>query len=248
MIKFAFRGLDTPKGSIRDPTRRVWMKVLVVEDYEPLRESMRQGLLEDGYAVDATGEGEEGLWLARTGEYDVIVLDLMLPGMDGLEILTHLRSQGDSVHVLILTARDALEDRIAGLDLGADDYLVKPFDFGEFLARVRALVRRRYDSKTPVLKTGDLTVDTVGKKAFIGDRELDLTSREFALLELLAHMEGKVLSREMIRERIYDFASDPASNVIDVYIGRLRRKIEQCGGKKILHTRRGFGYVLEGPD
>jgi DNA-binding response OmpR family regulator len=223
------------------------MRILLIEDYELLRKSVAQGLREAGYAVDVAGDGEEGLWYARTGDYDVIVLDLMLPKVDGLTILRCLREKENPVHILILTARDTLEDRIQGLNLGADDYLVKPFAFDELLARVRALVRRRYTAKAPVLRVGDLEVDTVGRTARRGGRNLDLTPREYALLEFLAVRAGQCVSRMEIWDHLYDFASDPDSNVIDVYVGRLRRKLECCGQLRLIHTRRGIGYVLGEP-
>jgi DNA-binding response OmpR family regulator len=220
------------------------MKLLLIEDYKPLRESMKKGFVENGYAVDAAGDGEEGLWYASTGEYEVVVLDLRLPGMDGLEILRRLRAQKNSVHVLIVTARDTIDDRVEGLDLGADDYLVKPFEFSELLARVRALVRRKYDQKEPVIRVADVEVDTSSRAVRRGGRPVDLTLREYAIMEILARKAGRVVSREAIQEGVYDFAAELSSNVIDVYIGRLRRKLETGGGNKILHTKRGFGYML----
>ncbi len=220
------------------------MKILLIEDYKPLRESIQQGLREYGYAVDATGDGEEGLWYATTGEYEVVVLDLRLPGMDGLEILRRLRAQKNKVHVLIVTAKDSVGDRVEGLDLGADDYLVKPFEFSELLARVRALVRRKYDQKEPVIRVADVEIDTSARAVRRGGRPVDLTVREYAIMEILARKSGRVVSRETIQEGVYDFSAELSSNVIDVYIGRLRRKLEIEGGNKILHTKRGFGYLL----
>ena len=220
------------------------MKVLLIEDYAPLRESLQQGLRENGYAVDSTGDGEEGLWYASTGEYEVVVLDLRLPGMDGLEVLRRLRAQKNRVHVLIVTARDTTDDRVEGLDLGADDYLVKPFEFSELLARVRALVRRKYDQKEPVISVADVEVDTSARTVRRSGRTVDLTVREYAIMEILARKAGKVVSRETIQEGVYDFAVELSSNVIDVYIGRLRKKLDIGGGNKILHTKRGFGYML----
>ena len=220
------------------------MKILLIEDYKPLRESIKKGLIENGYAVDSTSDGEEGLWYASTGEYDVVVLDLRLPGMDGLEVLKGLRAQKNKVHVLIITARDSVDDRVKGLDLGADDYLVKPFEFSELLARVRALVRRKHDQKEPVIRVGDLEIDTSGREVKRGGKLLDLTVKEYAIMEILARKAGRVVSREMILEGVYDFASDLSSNVIDVYIGRLRKKLEAEQGNRILHTKRGFGYML----
>jgi len=220
------------------------MKILLIEDYKPLRESMEQALRENGYAVDATGDGEEGLWYATTGEYDVVVLDLRLPGMDGLEILRMLRARKNPVHVLIVTARDGVDDRVAGLDLGADDYLIKPFALRELLARVRALVRRKYEQKETVIRIADLEIDTSTREVRRGGQPLDLTLREYAIMEILARKAGHVVSREAISEGVYDFDTEHASNVIDVYIGRLRKKLEAAGGSKILHTKRGFGYML----
>ena len=209
------------------------MRLLLVEDDRPLRE-----------AFDASADGEEGLWYARSNAYDVIVLDLMLPGIDGLTILSRLRREGSAVPILILTARDTVADRVRGLDLGADDYLVKPFAFAELLARVRAMVRRGYDRKDPVIRVEDLEIDTAGRTVRRGERRIDLSAREYALLEFLAVRTGQVVSRTDIWEHIYDFHSDPESNVVDVYIGHLRRKIERPGLSKLIHTRRGQGYLL----
>jgi DNA-binding response OmpR family regulator len=221
------------------------MLVLVIEDYEPVRQSIVQGLQEEGFAVDATGDGEEGLWYARTGQYDVILLDLMLPKVDGLTILQRLRQLGNPVHVLILTAKDTLEDRLQGLDLGADDYLVKPFALEELLARVRALVRRKYQAKSPVLRVADLEVDTTRRSVRRAGHKVELTAREYAILELLALRAGEVLSRTTIWDHVYDFHADPNSNVIDVHVAHLRRKLDLAGLPRLIHTRRGVGYVLE---
>lgn len=220
------------------------MRVLVVEDYEPVRKSVSQGLRNAGFAVDASGDGEEGLWYARTNDYDAIVLDLMLPGMSGLAVLQELRKAGRKTHVLILTARDGVEDRVAGLNLGADDYLVKPFAFAELLARVRALVRRSYAAKNPVICVADLEVDTVARSARRAGQRLDLTAREYALLEFLAVRAGELVTRTDIWGHVYEFDSDAHSNVVDVYIGYLRRKLERSGRPRLIHTRRGQGYVL----
>ncbi len=220
------------------------MRLLIVEDDAPLRDALRQGLEEAGFAVDASADGEEGLWYARSNEYDVIVLDLMLPHIDGLTILKRLRSEGNAAPILILTAKDTVADRVRGLDFGADDYLVKPFAFAELLARVRAMVRRGYNSKDPVIRVDDLEINTAGRTVRRGDQAIDLSAREYALLEFLAIRTGHVVSRSEIWEHIYDFRSDPESNVVDVYIGHLRRKIEHPGQPKLIHTRRGQGYVL----
>ncbi|MCK4659208.1 MAG: response regulator transcription factor [Phycisphaerae bacterium] len=220
------------------------MRVLIIEDNGPLREALRQGLEEAGFAVDASDEGEEGLWYARSNEHDAIVLDLMLPNIDGLTILSCLRREGSAVPILILTARDTVADRVKGLNLGADDYLVKPFAFAELLARVRAMVRRGYNNKDPVIRVGDLEIDTAGRAVRRGDQAIDLSAREYALLEFLAARADQVVSRTAIWEHIYDFNSDPESNVVDVHIGHLRKKIEQPGQPKLIHTRRGQGYLL----
>ena len=224
------------------------MKVLVIEDYEPVRTPVAQGLREAGFAVDATGDGKEGLWYARTGEYDAVVLDLMLPGTDGLTILKRLRDEANAVPVLVLTARDTVRDRVRGLDLGADDYLVKPFAFDELLARVRALVRRKYEEASPVLRVGDLEIDPALGTARRGGRVLDLTAREYAILEFLAHRASRVVSRSDIWEHVYDFNAEPNSNVIDVYVNFLRKKIDKDREQKLIVTVRGVGYMMVDPD
>jgi DNA-binding response OmpR family regulator len=220
------------------------MRVLVVEDYEPLRETLTQGLREAGFAVDATGDGDEGLWYAQGNDYDVVVLDLLLPGTDGLTLLRRLREAGRTTHVLIITAKGETDDKIRGLDLGADDYLAKPFALGELIARVRALARRKYGTKDPVLRVADLEIDTVHRTAERGGERIELTPREYALLTFLAVHAGEVVTRTMIWEHIYEFASTARSNVVDVYVGHLRRKLERPGLPRLLHTRRGHGYVL----
>lgn len=223
------------------------MRILLVEDFAPLRKSIARGLCEAGFAVDSTGDGEEGLWYARSGDYDVIVLDLMLPKIDGLTILRTLREQENPANVLILTARDTVDDRVKGLELGADDYLAKPFAFEELLARVRALVRRKYAAKSPVIKTADLEIDTRARTARRAGQPVELTAHEYSLLEFLALEAGRTVTRTEIWEHIYDFAAEPNSNVIDVHIARLRRKLEQGGRPRLIHTRRGIGYVLGEP-
>jgi len=220
------------------------MRALVVEDYPPLSASLAQGLREQGYAVDVTGDGNEGLWYARTSAYDVIVLDLMLPGLDGRELLRTIRNDGNTTPVLILTARDTVADRVAGLDLGADDYLVKPFAFDELTARLRALVRRRHRLATSVLRIADLEIDTGARTVRRIGRTIALSAREYALLEYLAHRRGQVVTRGELWDHLYDFAAEPHSNVLDVYVGYLRRKIDDGHRIKLIHTRRGQGYVL----
>jgi DNA-binding response OmpR family regulator len=217
------------------------MRVLVVEDYSPIRTAVRDALAEHGYAVDVASNGEDGLWLAEQNPYDVIVLDVMLPKIDGLEIVKRLRAKGAKVAVLLLTARDTLADRVSGLDHGADDYLVKPFELTELLARVRALVRRGYAMKDPVLRVADLEIDTVKRSVRRGDSAIAFSPREYALLEYLAMRVGEVVTRTEIWEHVYDFRSDAHSNVVDVYVSYLRKKL---GQPALIHTRRGHGYVL----
>ncbi len=224
------------------------MKILVVEDYAPLRKSIEKGLREAGFAVDATGDGNEGLWYAESGGYDVIVLDLMLPGADGLTTLRKLRNQDNPAYILILTARDTLEDRVEGLNLGADDYLVKPVAFEELLARVRALIRRKYEVSSPAVRVGDLEIDTTAHMVRRAGKIVELTAREYALLEFLALRAGQVVTRTEIWDHIYDFEAEPNSNVIDVFVGYLRRKLQKRGLPPLIHTKRGSGYVLREPE
>lgn len=220
------------------------MRLLVVEDYKPLQKSLEKGLKEAGFAVDTTSDGREGLWYAMSNDYDVIVLDLMLPGIDGLQILKKLRAKGRQNPVLILTAKDTLEDRVTGLDLGADDYLVKPFEFKELLARIRALMRRRYQKKSASIKVKDLRIDLSTQQVWRGRQEIELTPREYALLEYLAMRAGQMVSRSDIWEHVYEFNSSAYSNVVDVYIGYLRKKIERSGKSSMIRTVRGRGYIL----
>ena len=220
------------------------MRLLVVEDYRPLQQSLVKGLREAGFAVDTTRDGKEGLWYATSNEYDVIILDLMLPGMDGLEILRKMRNQGKKSHVLILTAKDTVQDRVTGLDLGADDYLVKPFAFEELMARIRALLRRSYRQKNPSIKIKDLQLDLTSQRVWRCQEEIQLTPREYVLLEYLAMRAGQMVSRSDIWEHVYEFSSSASSNVVDVYIGYLRRKIERPNKPALIHTVRGRGYLL----
>jgi DNA-binding response OmpR family regulator len=222
------------------------VRVLVVEDNLPIQKAVAKGLREAGFAVDVSGDGEEGLWYATSNDYDVVVLDLMLPRVDGLTILKRLRSEGRSTHVLILTARDTVQDRVLGLDLGADDYLVKPFAFEELLARVRALARRAYSAKNPQIAVDDLRLETSTRRVWRGDDEVVLTSREYALLEYLAMRTGEAVSRTDIWEHVYEFNSEADSNVVDVYIGYLRKKVERPDRPVLIHTIRGVGYSLRG--
>jgi DNA-binding response OmpR family regulator len=220
------------------------MRILLVEDYPPLQKSLAKGLREAGFAVDATGDGQEGLWYAMSNDYDVIILDLMLPKMDGLSILKKLREENKTEHILLLTAKDTVEDRITGLNMGADDYLVKPFAFGELLARLRALTRRSYIQKNPTLKVQDLHIDLNARRVWRADEEIILTSREYMLLEYLAMRAGQIVSRTDIWEHVYEFKSNALSNVVDVYIGYLRKKIEKDGDPPLIQTIRGQGYIL----
>jgi DNA-binding response OmpR family regulator len=223
----------------------VAVKVLVVEDSERLRRSLHQGLQRLGYAVDLAEDGDGGLAFAETYDYDVIVLDLMLPGLPGLDLLRRLRARGRGEHVLILSARDRVEDRVKGLQLGADDYLIKPFAFDELSARIQALVRRRYRAKNPVLRLGPLEIDTVGKRVSRAGGTVPLTPGEYRLLELLAYQPGRVVSQEQILEHLHQSDTEVSSNVVEVLVSGLRRKIHVAGEPPILRTRRGFGYFVE---
>ncbi len=221
------------------------MKVLVVEDFEALRSSLKKGLEENGYAVDVADNGEDGLWLAQNDTYDAAILDLMLPKVSGLDILRRIRAEGFDYPVLILTVRGSVSERVQGLDLGADDYLVKPFAFEELLARIRALVRRRYQERCPVLEFGGLRIDTTGQHVSYEGKEISLTGREYALLELLAQRAGEVIARTDIWEHLYAFDSERISNVVDVFIASLRRKLAHAGCEDVITTLRGRGYRLE---
>lgn len=220
------------------------MRLLLIEDYLPLQKSLTKGLREAGFAMDTTGDGKEGLWYAMSNDYDVIILDLMLPGIEGLEILKKLRAEGRQSHVLILTAKDTLQDRVTGLDLGADDYLVKPFEFRELLARIRALLRRSYRKKNPHIKVQDLQIDLTTQKVWRSQEEIQLTPREYALLEYLAMRTGETVSRTDIWEHVYEFKSVASSNVVDVYIGYLRKKVERPDKPHLIRTVHGRGYSL----
>lgn len=222
------------------------MRILLVEDSPRLRENVAAALRRTGFAVDAAGDGEEGLWQAQSNDYDGIVLDIMLPKLDGLEILRRLREAGNETPVLMLTAKDTVSDRVKGLNEGADDYLVKPFALDELLARVQALCRRKYSRKSPSLEIEDLRVDTAAKRVARAGHAIDLTPREYALLEYLALRKGTVVSRAEIEDHIYDGMVDPMSNVVDSAICILRRKLGEGGATPIIHTRRGHGYVLGG--
>ncbi|GAB1720504.1 MAG: DNA-binding response regulator [Nitrosospira sp.] len=221
------------------------MHILIIEDEEKTASFVRKGLTESGYVVDTSGNGDEGLLLALDIDYDLIILDVMLPGRDGWSILETLRRAGRKMPVLFLTARDMVPDRVKGLELGADDYLIKPFAFSELLARVRLLLRRTPQRHNETLQVADLEIEFVRQRASRGGSRLDLTSKEFALLSLLARREGEVLSRTLIAEQIWDINFDSDTNVIDVAIRRLRSKVDDPFKKKLIHTVRGVGYVFE---
>ncbi len=222
------------------------MRILVVEDEARLAGFVARGLREQSYAVDIAEDGESGLYQACSSTYDAIVLDLSLPKMDGLRVCRELRDAGVSTPVLMLTARDSVADRITGLDTGADDYLTKPFAFGELLARLRALMRRgTSDLRPTIIEVDDLVVDTGSQRVRRGDRGVALTAKEYSLLEFLAMNAGTVVSRTRIAEHVWDDSYDPFTNLIDVYIGRLRRKIDSHSERPLIHTRRGTGYILD---
>ena len=221
------------------------MRLLLIEDYAPIRMAVAQALREEHYAVDVTGDGEEGLWYATSNDYDCVVLDLMLPGIDGQAILRAIRDRDHQSVVIITSARDTVEDRVTGLDAGADDYLIKPFAVAELLARIRALLRRGDSgSRQAVLREGDLVLDPAVRQVRRGDQPLHLGPREYALLEFLLRRRGTVVTREQMWEHAYDFQADISSNVVDVIIARLRRKLQAVGGSPLIHTCRGHGYRL----
>jgi DNA-binding response OmpR family regulator len=220
------------------------MRILVVEDHPTVRRSLGEGLREENYAVDLASTGTEASAMIAGTPYDCIVLDVMLPGRSGWDVLQDMRRRGNRSPVLCLTAKDALADRVRGLDLGADDYLVKPFEWEELLARVRALLRRAHGVASPVIRVGDLEVDTQSKLVRRSGVGISLTAREYALLEYLAMRAGQVVSRTDIWEHLYDVNDQSTSNVVDVYIGYLRNKVDRPFDRKLIRTRRGMGYVL----
>jgi len=222
------------------------VRLLLVEDNKPLLRALRQGLEEEGFAVDIASDGEEADYKATATNYDAIVLDLMLPKKDGLTLLKQWREAGIKTHVLILTARGSLEDKVKGLDLGADDYLTKPFELEELLARIRALIRRRHQAKDPVLRVHDMVIDTSSRSVKRAGQAIHLTPREYSLLEFLAFHQGKVVTRTMIWEHLYDEHDESTSNVVDVYIRYLRNKIDKSFDPPLILTRWGEGYMLRG--
>ncbi|NTV10601.1 MAG: heavy metal response regulator transcription factor [Zoogloea sp.] len=224
------------------------MKILIVEDEPKTGDYLRQGLTEAGFVVDLARQGVDGLHLALTGSYDLIVLDVMLPGLDGWQVLHTLRAGNRDVPVLFLTARDQVEDRVKGLELGADDYLVKPFAFAELLARVRTLLRRGGTKEPEILRIADLELDLLRRRVSRAGQRIDLTAKEFALLELLLRRQGEVLPRSLIASQVWDMNFDSDTNVIEVAVRRLRAKIDEGFEPRLIRTVRGMGYVLELPE
>lgn len=221
------------------------MRILIVEDEPKTAAYLQKGLTESGFVVDIAANGEDGLFLATNHHYDLIILDVMLPKLDGWSILAELRRSYQDVRVLFLTARDEVQDKVKGLELGADDYLVKPFAFSELLARIRSLLRRGNTQPLENICIADLKIDVIKHKAVRGSQRLNLTPKEFALLVLLAQHTGEVLSRTLIAEQVWDINFDSDTNVVDVAVRRLRQKMDDPFEKKLIHTSRGMGYVLE---
>lgn len=221
------------------------MRVLVVEDDPRMADVIAKGLRENSYAVDIAHDGDAGLYQTSINDYDVIILDVLLPKRDGFEVCSELRTRGNNTPILMLTARAAIDDRITGLDAGADDYLTKPFSFRELLARIHALLRRDAQLRPNVLEIGDLVLDSVSHRVSRANREVQLTAKEYALLEYLARRAGQLVSRAEIAAHVWDDTFDPFSNTIEVYMNRLRKKIDDNHAVKLLHTRRGEGYSLE---
>jgi two-component system copper resistance phosphate regulon response regulator CusR len=221
------------------------MRLLLVEDDERIARFVAKGLRENAYAVDVAANGEDALYQAEINIYDLIILDVMIPEKNGFEVCRELRSNGANLPILMLTARDAVEDRITGLDTGADDYLTKPFEFGELLARLRALLRRRSEVLPSKIIVGNLEIDTSAQKVWRGGEEISMTTKEYALLEYFARNAGRVVGREEISDHVWDETFDPFSNLIEVYINRLRQKIDENADSSLIQTRRGAGYILE---
>ena len=224
------------------------MKILIVEDEKKTGDYLKQGLSEAGFVVDLARDGRDGMHLALSDDYDLVVLDVMLPGLDGWQVVQEIRRAGRDVPVLFLTARDEIEDRVKGLELGADDYLVKPFAFSELLARVRTLLRRGKTKEQEVLKAADLELDLLRRRVTRSGKRIDLTAKEFALLELLLRRQGEVLPRSLIASQVWDMNFDSDTNVIEVAVRRLRAKIDDDFEPKLIQTIRGMGYVLEVPE
>ena len=221
------------------------MRILVIEDEVKIAQFIKRGLKEEGYAVDVAGDGEEGHFMLSSNEYDAIILDLMLPKIDGLTLCRQLRKEGNQTPIIMLTAKDTVKDKVKGLDSGADDYLPKPFAFEELLARVRVLLRKKDSRVQTQLKVDELTLDLLTHKVTRGDREIDLTVKEYALLEYLMRNAGNIVTRTMISEHVWDINFDTFTNVIDVYINYLRNKVDSGFADKMIHTVRGKGYLLK---
>jgi heavy metal response regulator len=222
------------------------MRILVIEDEKKIADFIKRGLKEEGYAVDTAYDGEQGHTLAKTNEYDLLILDLLLPKIDGMTLCKKLRGEGYSIPILMLTAKSAVKDKVAGLDSGADDYLTKPFVFEELLARVRAMLRKKDPSQVSRFQVDDLTLDLLTHKVFRGKDEIALTAKEYSLLEYLMRNAGSIVTRTMISEHVWDIDFDTFTNVIDVYINYLRNKIDSGRKVKLIHTIRGRGYMLKG--
>jgi heavy metal response regulator len=223
------------------------MRILLVEDERNVASFIKKGLEEEFYSVDIAEDGSEGLLLSRTNDYDLVILDIMLPGINGVELCKKIRERDRRIPILMLTAVDSIESKVQGLESGADDYLTKPFAFSELLARIRALLRRVPDTVSE-LTIEDLRMELLSRRVFRGDKEIDLTPKEFSLLEYLLRNKGKVLSRTQIIENVWGYNFDPGSNVVDVHIKFLREKIDSESGKKLIHTIRGAGYILKAKD
>jgi heavy metal response regulator len=221
------------------------MRILVIEDEKKVATFIKKGLVEEHYAVDTAFEGEEGLYLAEINEYDLIVLDLMIPKIDGFGVLKKIRERKNNVPILVLTAKDSIDDTVRGLDAGCDDYLTKPFAFAELLARIRALLRRDKKEKESVLRIADLSLSIVTHKVMRQGKEIELTSKEYTLLEYFMRNPEKVLTRTMISEHVWDYHFDSNTNVIDVYVNYLRKKIDKDFDPKLIHTIRGIGYMMK---
>lgn len=221
------------------------MRITLIEDEKQLSGIIKKGLEEEGYSVDVAHDGEEGLYMVENYPSDVVILDVMLPLLDGFSILSSMRKKGIKTPVLLLTARDTITDKIKGLDIGADDYLTKPFEFGELLARIRALIRRKADIKDTIIRIGDLEINTANREIKRGGRTIQLSAKEYAMLQYMAYNKDKIVSRTDLIEHIYDENFDANSNVLDVYVNFLRNKIDKGFKKKLIHTIRGAGYILK---
>lgn len=221
------------------------MRILVVEDEKDLNNIITKHLKKNNFSVDSVFNGEEALEYLDYGTYDLIILDIMLPKVNGYEVIKKLRENKNETAVLMLTARDSIEDKIKGLDLGADDYLIKPFDFGELLARIRALVRRKYGNTSNTMEIDDLCIDIAKKTVVRGEKNIELTGKEYEVLEYLIQNKGHVLSRDKIRDSVWDYGYEGESNIIDVLIKNIRKKIDIGNSKQLIHTKRGLGYVLK---